>query len=70
MASRRFWTAWIVVLVCAAIVGIGIGLNIVGIEDWEGLWKRKRGFVESAHPESKPLLDEAEQRAKGARLVP
>lgn len=70
MGSRKFWNAWIVVLICAAAVGIGVSLNIVRNEGWEGLWKQKRGFVESAHPESKPLLDESEQRAKGARLAP
>ncbi len=48
--------------VLIAIIGLGFGLNIVRTEGWEGVWKRKRDFIERAHPEASPVLDEAEKR--------
>jgi hypothetical protein len=35
---------------------------IVQREGWEGVWARKRGYIQKMHPESTPVLDEAEKR--------
>lgn len=43
-------------------IGLGFGLNIVRTEGWEGVWKRKRDFIDKTHPEAGPILDKAEER--------
>ena len=64
MGGKRIWVAVVGISLCLAILGIAITLSIVQNEGWEGLWKRKRGFLESTHPESGPVIDQAEKRAR------
>ena len=47
-----------------AFIGIVISISIVRREGWDGLWKRKKGFLESTHPETGPLWDKAEEKIK------
>lgn len=65
MAARKVWIAIGGVVLLFAIAGMLFALSIVRNEGWEGLWKRKRSFVESTHPEASPVLEKAEEKMKG-----
>jgi hypothetical protein len=50
-----------IVALVAAAVGLAITVQIVREEGWDGLWQKKRGFIEKSHPETGPALDKAER---------
>lgn len=60
--TKRSWTIVLGVVLLLAMIGLGFGLNIVRTEGWEGVWKRKRDFIDKTHPEAGPILDKAEER--------
>jgi hypothetical protein len=64
-------TVWIlgIVMVFAAL-GIGVSLYTLKAEGVDGLWKRKRNFVEGHLPVAKPALDETEKAATAVGLGP
>jgi hypothetical protein len=59
------------VVVCLAAIGISVALSIVRTEGVDGLWKRKRGVVEAAHPGSGVVMDKVqrgvEERVSGSK---
>ena len=59
------WSTVVFFVLLAALFGLAVTLDIVRKEGWEGFWNRKRTILESTHPESGPLVDEAEKRTKG-----
>jgi hypothetical protein len=61
--NKAAWTVAVVV-VCLAAVGISVALSIVRAEGVDGLWKRKRGVVEAAHPGSGAIMDKVERRVE------
>lgn len=52
----------------AVIVALPFGVKFIQEEGWEGVWKMKRETVGKSIPESKPLIDEAEKKAKNLGL--
>ena len=69
MIKRKSIWPLLALLVCiAAIIGIGIALNMVRAEGWDELLNRKKNFIEDVRPGSKEFLDEADKRVR--RHVP
>ncbi|MGI8924235.1 MAG: hypothetical protein ACR2HJ_09415 [Fimbriimonadales bacterium] len=62
--TKKAWTVLVGVVLVLALIGLGLGLNIVRTEGWEGVWKRKKDFIRDTHPEAAPMLDEAERRVR------
>ena len=61
---KSAWPAVAFFVLLAALFGVALTLDIVRKEGWEGLWYRKRSVLESTHPETGPVLDEAEKTVK------
>jgi hypothetical protein len=58
------WPVIVAVVVCLAIAGLVVFLNIVRTEGWEGLWNKKKEYITNTQPGAGPVLDEAEKRVK------
>lgn len=64
-ASQRRWIQIVIgVVALLALIGLGATGYLVKKEGWDGLWKRKRQWVEANHPGASPALDEAEKRLR------
>lgn len=64
-ASGRKWSKGLVgAAILLALLGFTITAVIVREEGWEGLWRRKREWVDSNHPVLSPVMDEAERRVR------
>jgi hypothetical protein len=66
MAQSPWFLAIAGVALLAALAGIAFSVHVVRTEGIEGLWRRKRTWIEGTQPSLKPALDEAE---KGARRL-
>ena len=70
MNRNNRWALIVGIVLCLAAIGITLSMAIIRKEGVRGLWNRKKGYIEAVHPETGPLLDEAERRAKDAKVVP
>jgi hypothetical protein len=66
--SKSPWPLLIGVLFgCIAVAGISTSVYLVKTEGIEGIWKRKRQFIEGSNPELKPLLDDVDHHLPRGR---
>lgn len=67
--SRVFWMV-IAVLGGGVLIGLAISVNIVRVEGFEGLWKRKKDAVEVIIPGSRDSLEAGERKFREATSDP
>ena len=66
---RKWWIRLGVALGALAALGLVVAGYIVSQEGWDGLWRRKREFIEGRNPEFGPALDRLEE-ATGNKAGP
>ncbi len=65
--SKRRWIAVVLVVgLAAAFLGLGYSIKVVRTEGFEGLWNRKKRWIESTQPSLKPAVDEVDEAVRDA----
>lgn len=62
---RKWWVRLGFALGLLSVLGVAWAGYVVSEQGWEGLWERKRGFIEGRNPEFGPALDHLEEAARG-----